>query len=192
MSEHHVFDLWTSDVQTSKPCLPTLKACVKFQYLLYPFSFTLAHYFGFEFSVHFQLLQFFSLNRYLSCVSSTILNPRESGMKSIKSLSSRIIHSRDCSDSFHALNLLNIFLCVWSVCVWSVVCLEGSVSGGWCVWGVVCLGRGMREVVFLQQVNLLECQGASPRPPVPQQCWGKGKASGIPWRQWKYLHTRLT
>ena len=128
---------------------------------------------------------FFSLNRYLSCVPSTILNPRESRMKSIKSLSSRIIHSRDCSDSFHALNVLNIFLCVWNMCVWRVVCLGGGVSG-------VSLGGGMREVVFLQQVNLLECQGASPRPPVPQQCWGKGKASGIPWRQWKYLHPRLT
>ena len=87
---------------------------------------------------------FFSLNRYLSCVPSTILNPRESRMKSIKSLSSRIIHSRDCSDSFHALNVLNIFLCVWNMCVWRVVCLGGGVSGGWCVWsvcvwGVVCL-----------------------------------------------------
>ena len=79
---------------------------------------------------------FFSLNRYLSCVPSTILNPRESRMKSIKSLSSRIIHSRDCSDSFHALNVLNIFLCVWNMCVWRVVGLGGGVSGGWCVWSV--------------------------------------------------------
>lgn len=135
MCEHHVFDLWTSDVHTSKPCLPTLKACVKFQYLLYPFSFTLAYYFGFEFSVHFQPLQFFSFNRYLSSVPSTILtilNPRESGMKSIKSLSSRIIYSRDCSHSFHALNVLNISLLHFniSVCL-ECECLEGGMSGEW-------------------------------------------------------------
>ena len=132
-----MFDLWTSDVHTSKPCLPTLKACVKFQYLLYPFSFTLAYYFGFEFSVHFQPLQFFSFNRYLSSVPSTILtilNPRESGMKSIKSLSSRIIYSRDCSHSFHALDVLNIFLLHFL----QHFCVSGVwVSGGWYVWGVV-------------------------------------------------------
>ena len=181
-----MFDLWTSDVHTSKPCLPTLKACVKFQYLLYPFSFTLAYYFGFEFSVHFQPLQFFSFNRYLSSVPSTILtilNPRESGMKSKVSVFKDYIFQR-------LLSLLPCFKCTKHIsvafsstflCVWSVS-----------VWRVVCLGSGMREVVFLQQVNLLERKGASPRPPVPQQCWGKDKASGIPWRQWKYLHPHLT
>ena len=101
---------------------------------------------------------------------ATILNPRESETKSIKSLSSRIIHSRDCSVSFHALNVLNIFLlhflqhfCVSGVCV----------SGGWSVWGVV-----MREAVFLQQVNLLECQGTTLAHLCPSIV--EGKASGIP------------
>ena len=70
-------------------------------------------------------------------------------MKSIKSLSSRIIHSRDCSDSFHALNILNIFLCVWNVCVWRVVCLGGGVSVGWCVWLCVFLWVAVCGFVYV-------------------------------------------